>query len=150
MEQLIFPPFECQLKRSGNKVWIFDILRKKNVVLTPEEWVRQHLVHYLIHHLKYPKALTTLEDALKYNQLQKRSDVVVYTKDGKVFMVIECKSAKVPLTQKSFNQLSVYNQHYKAEYLAITNGLGFYICRMDYEAKSYTFLDEFPSYVKEL
>lgn len=146
MINLIFPSFEYRTKKVDGKTAIFDILRKKFIILTPEEIVRQHLIHFLINHMNYPKSLIAVEDGLKFNRMIKRSDVVVYNRDGSIFLVIECKSTKVKLTQKSMDQLSVYNQHYKASYLALTNGTALYICAIDYESKKVKFIDEFPVY----
>jgi len=147
MEQLVFPPYEHRLKTCEGKQCIFDIIRKKLIVLTPEEWVRQHLVHFLISNMNYPKSLISVEDGMKVNKMQKRSDVVVYGRSGKVFMAVECKAMSVRLTQKSMDQLSIYNQQYKAEYLVLTNGLQVIICKMDYTSKkSHKFMDQFPIY----
>ena len=90
MVQLNLPAFDHQLKQADGKRWIFDILRRKYLVLTPEEWVRQHFVHYIINELQYPKALIKVEGGLSYNKLSKRSDIVVFNRDGKPWMVIEC------------------------------------------------------------
>ena len=115
-------------------------------MITPEEWVRQHLVHFMIDHLNYPKSLIKIEDGLKVYKMQKRSDVVVYRSDGKVFMLVECKSYKVKLDQKVMDQLSNYNQKYRASYLAITNGRKVYICKIDYEKRESQLIDEFPEF----
>lgn len=146
MSKLIFPPFEYKTKQIDGKTAIFDIIRKKYIIVTPEELVRQHLVHYLINQMKYPKSLISVEDGMKVNKMIKRSDLVVYNQSGHIFLAIECKSAKVKLTQKSMDQLSVYNQHYKASFLALTNGLDVYICKIDYDNKKIDFLDNFPKF----
>jgi hypothetical protein len=146
MDQLVFPPFDYRIIEKNNKTYIFDIIRKKNIIITPEEWVRQHLVHFLIMHMNYPKSLISIEDGLKVNRMQKRSDIVVYQRSGSVFMIIECKSYKVKLDQKAMDQLSNYNQKYKAKYLSITNGMQVYICEMDYSKKSSQFINEFPEF----
>ena len=144
MEKLVFPPFKYNLGNQQGKVSIFDIIRKKHIILTPEEWVRQHLVHYFINQLNYPKSLISVEDGLKVNKMQKRSDIIIYNRLGKVFMVVECKSAKIKLNQNSMIQLSTYNQKYNAEYIALTNGLQIYVCKMDYENKTSDYIDQFP------
>lgn len=146
MDKLIFPPFDFRIKKINGKNSIFDIIRKKYIFLTPEEWIRQHLIHFLINQMKYPKSLFSVEDGMKVNKMIKRSDVVIYNRSGEIFLVIECKSAKVKLNQKTMNQLSVYNQHYKANYLALTNGLQVYICKMDYNSKNFEFLNQFPDF----
>ena len=114
MDNFIFPTFDYKTKRIHGKTSIFDLVRKKYIQLTPEEWVRQHLIQFLINQLNYPKSLIAVEDGHKVNKMAKRSDVVVYDRNGKIFMLIECKSAKVKLTQKSMDQASLYNQKYKA------------------------------------
>lgn len=146
MVELIFPPFNYRIRQEDDKDYIFDIIRHKFLVITPEEWVRQHLIHFLINDLSYPKALTKVEDGLRVNKMQKRSDVVVYNRDGSVFMLIECKSHKTKLDQKVMDQLSNYNLKYKAAYLAITNGKKVYICKMDYGKRNAEFINEFPEY----
>ena len=146
MSKLIFPPFEYKTKQIDGKTAIFDIIRKKYIIVTPEELVRQHLVHYLINQMKYPKSLISVEDGMKVNKMIKRSDLVVYNQSGDIFLAVECKSAKVKLTQKTMDQLSVYNQHYKATFLALTNGLDVYICKINYDTKKIDFLDNFPKF----
>ena len=144
MNKLIFPPVEFRSKNIDGKTAIFDIIRKKFIILTPEELVRQHLIHYLINQMQYPRSLISVEDGMRVNKMIKRSDVVVYNKKGEVFLAIECKSEKVKLTQKSMDQLSVYNQHYKATYLALTNGLDVFISKIDYDLKKVEFIEGFP------
>jgi len=144
MDNLMFPPFDYRINKTEGKHTIFDIIRKKHIVLTPEEWVRQHLIHYLIDQKKYPKSLIAVEGGMRVNKMVKRSDVVVYNRLGQIFLVVECKSTKIKLNQKSMDQLSVYNQHYKASYIALTNGLQVYICKMDYENKRSIFINHFP------
>jgi hypothetical protein len=123
MSTLNLPSFEYQLKKEDGKVFIFDILRKKYLVLTPEEWVRQHFIHYLINEMKYPKALIKLEGGLSYNTLAKRSDIVVFDREGKPWMVVECKAPDQPINDSTLRQASTYNSKLKAKYLAVTNGL---------------------------
>ncbi len=146
MDSLIFPPFEYRINQIHGKKAVFDILRRKYIILTPEEWVRQHLIHYLINHMKYPKSLISVEDGMKVNKMTKRSDAIVFDREGGLFLVVECKSTKIKLTQKSMDQLSIYNQHYRAEYLALTNGLQVYICKMDYQNKTSSLVDYFPEF----
>ena len=120
---LNLPPIAPPIKKEKGKVWIFDIIRKKYIVLTPEEWVRQHFVNYLIHHLSYPRSLFRIEGSLTYNKLQKRSDIVIHGRDGKPWMLVECKAPNIKLTQKAFNQVAVYNMTIGARYVAVTNGM---------------------------
>ena len=122
MFKLNLPDFNIKLRKAEGKVWIFDMIRKKFIVLTPEEWVRQHFIHYLINHLNYPKSLFRIEGSLTYNKLQKRSDILIYDRGGKPWMLVECKAPTIKLTQKAFNQVAVYNMTLGAQYIAVTNG----------------------------
>lgn len=147
MDNLIFPSVNFRISKGGSKTTVFDVIRRKFIVLTPEEWVRQHLVHYMINQLKYPKSLINVEDGLRVNKMQKRSDVVIHDRNGKVFMIVECKSFKVKLKQDAMDQLSNYNQRYKAAFLALTNGKGLFVCQMDYETKKANFISGFPEFI---
>lgn len=146
MENLIFPSVDFRVSKEAGKTAIFDIIRRKFIVLTPEEWVRQHLVHFMIDHLKYPKSLINVEDGLRVNKMQKRSDIVIHDRQGNIFMIVECKSFKIKLKQEAMDQLSNYNQRYQAAYLALTNGKELFLCQMDYESKSAQFISEFPDF----
>ncbi|MCW5910705.1 MAG: type I restriction enzyme HsdR N-terminal domain-containing protein [Cyclobacteriaceae bacterium] len=145
MYKLNLPEFNIALRKEQGKVWIFDIIRKKYVVLTPEEWVRQHFVHYLVNELEYPKSLFKVERSLTYNRLQKRSDIIIYNRTGKPWMLVECKAPEIKLTQKAFNQVAVYNMTVGARYIAVTNGMAHYcfeaLTQADSEVK---FLETFP------
>ena len=139
--------FTPTLKKEEGKVWIFDIIRKKHIVLTPEEWVRQHFIHYMINDLKYPKSLFRIEGSLTYNKLQKRSDILVRDRVGKPWMLVECKSPSIKLTQRAFNQIAVYNMTVGAKFIAVTNGMVHYCCESAKAGEEARFLDEFPSFV---
>ena len=123
MIRLNLPEFEYKVKSDDGKVSIFDIIRKKYIVLTPEEWVRQSMVHFLIEQLGYPKSLIKVESGLKYNQLSKRSDILIYDRDASPFLLIECKTYQFPLKQDALQQLSTYNNTIGAPFIALTNGL---------------------------
>jgi hypothetical protein len=144
MIPLNLPTSDFRFKELYGKKAIYDILRKKFVILTPEEWVRQHLIHFLINQYKYPKSLIKIETGLTYNEIGGRSDIIVYNREGKVFMLVECKAAEIQLTDSVFRQAGRYNQKYKAEHLAVTNGINHYCCRIDYTTGNYQFLDDFP------
>ena len=146
MDALVFPPSKLMLKNVKDQTMVYDIIRKKYIVLTPEEWVRQHLLHYLINHKKYPKGLISIEDGLIYSGMRKRSDVVVYNRTGGIYMLAECKSPRVNINQKSMEQLSLYNQHYRATYLVLTNGLAWTVHRMNYETKCFEMESDLPEY----
>ena len=139
--------FTPTLKKEEGKVWIFDIIRKKHIVLTPEEWVRQHFVHYMINDLKYPKSLFRIEGSLTYNKLQKRSDILVRDREGRPWMLVECKSPSIKLTQRAFNQIAVYNMTVGAKFIAVTNGMVHYCCEAAKAGEEAKFLNEFPSFV---
>jgi predicted type IV restriction endonuclease len=144
--KLNLPTLTPSLKKEEGKVWIFDIIRKKHIVLTPEEWVRQHFVHYMINELKYPKSLFRIEGSLTYNKLQKRSDILLRDREGKSWMLVECKSPAIKLTQKAFNQIAVYNMTIGAKYIAVTNGMVHYCCEAVRAGEAPKFLGDFPSF----
>jgi hypothetical protein len=125
---------------------IFDEIRKKFVVLTPEEWVRQHVVQYLLLEKKYPKSLINVEKLVKVNGLNKRYDIVVFQPNGEIFMLIECKAPEVAISQQTFDQIARYNLKLNAQYLMVTNGLNHYFCQMDFENEKYVFLKEAPEF----
>lgn len=146
MQQLNFPTYNFRFKNSENKTAIFDEIRKKFIILTPEEWVRQNVVQYLLQEKNYPKSLINVEKLLKINGLVKRYDVVVFNKDGSIFILIECKAPEIRIAQTTFDQIARYNMTLQSEYLMVTNGLNHYFCRMDFENERYTFLRELPDY----
>ena len=146
MNPLNLPAISPRLLKEGGKVWIFDGIRKKYVVLTPEEWVRQHFIQHLIHDLAYPKALFRIEGSLTYNKMQKRSDILVMSRTGKPWMLVECKSSIIKVTQKAFNQIAVYNMTVGAEYLAVTNGMVHYCWRAPAGSEDIVFLNSFPPF----
>ncbi|MGK4568108.1 type I restriction enzyme HsdR N-terminal domain-containing protein [Flavobacterium sp. 3HN19-14] len=147
MQQLNFPTFNFRFKNSENKVAIFDEIRKKFVFLTPEEWVRQHVVQFLLQQKKYPKSLINVEKLLKVNGLTKRYDGVVFNPDGTIRILIECKAPEVKISQQTFDQIARYNLTMKAQFLMVTNGHNHYFCQMDFENEKYIFLPELPEYL---
>ncbi|WP_018344097.1 type I restriction enzyme HsdR N-terminal domain-containing protein [Cytophaga aurantiaca] len=120
---LNLPEADLKLSRDNGEIYVYDGIRKKNILLTPEEWVRQHFIHYLIHTCKYPRVLFKVESGLQYNTMQKRSDIQIYNRQGTVFMLVECKAFSVPLSEQTLKQASAYNKTIAAEWLVITNGL---------------------------
>jgi len=146
MQNLNFPNYSFRFKNSENKVSIFDEIRKKFILLTPEEWVRQHVVQYLLLEKKYPKSLINVEKLVKVNGLNKRYDIVVFQPNGEIFLLIECKAPEVAITQQTFDQIARYNLKLNAKYLMVTNGLNHYFCQMDFENEKYVFLKEAPDY----
>ncbi|WP_264549581.1 type I restriction enzyme HsdR N-terminal domain-containing protein [Flavobacterium sp. N2820] len=146
MQKLNFPVYSFRFKNSENKVSIFDEIRKKFILLTPEEWVRQHVIQFLLQEKKYPKSLINVEKLIKINDLNKRYDGVVFQPNGEIFLLIECKAPEVPISQHTFDQIARYNLVLKAKYLMVTNGLNHYFCQMDFENEKYVFLKELPEY----
>ena len=146
MERLNLPPYEFKIRQADGKTYILDILRRRFIALTPEEWVRQHFIQYLINHQGYPSALLANEVELKIGQKKLRCDSVLYTRQLAPRMIMEYKSPSVQITQKTFNQIFAYNTLLHADYLVVSNGMTHYCCRIDYENKSYTFLQDMPEY----
>jgi hypothetical protein len=146
MQKLNLPSFQFKLKSSKNKQLIFDIIRKKFVVLTPEEWVRQNLIHFLIKEKNYPISLISCEKQLLVNKLKKRFDLLIYGPNGTPILIIECKSPKVKISQDTFDQIARYNMELKSEFLVVSNGIMHYSCKVNAEDKSYIFLQEIPKY----
>lgn len=146
MKQLNFPTYSFRFKNSENKASIFDEIRKKFVVLTPEEWVRQNVVRFLLEEKKYPKSYINVEKLIRINDLSKRYDIVVFQPNGTIFLLIECKAPEVQITQQTFDQIARYNLVLKAEYLMVTNGLNHYFCMMDFENEKYVFLKDLPEF----
>jgi len=146
MQTLNFPKFSFRFKNNENKVSIFDAIRKKFVILQPEEWVRQHCVKYLINIKGYPISLINIEKELKVNGLNKRYDIVVFNSDGTIHLIVECKAPKIKIKQDTFDQVARYNLTLNATYLMVTNGLNHYFCKMDFKAKKYEFLQDIPMY----
>ena len=146
MLKLNFPTYTFRFKNNENKVSIFDEIRKKFIILTPEEWVRQHVVHYLINEKKYPKSLINVEKVLTVNGLRKRYDVVVFNPDGSIHILVECKAPEVKISQATFDQIARYNMTMKARFLNVTNGLNHFYCQMDFENEKYQFLQSLPDY----
>ena len=146
MQKLNLPIYHFKLKKNKNKTYIFDQIRKKYMVLTPEEWVRQHFVKFLIDEKKYPVSLIAIEKQLTINNLKKRSDILVFNAKGKPDVIVECKSPSVKITQDTFDQIARYNLKLQANYLVVTNGLEHFYCKMDFENETYVFLKEIPNY----
>ncbi len=145
MIALNLPPFEHKIIKKESKATIFDIIRKKYVALTPEEWVRQHFIHYLTDHLHYARSLIRVENGLAFNRMQRRSDIIVYTRQGVARMVVECKAYQQTLSPAVFEQVARYNDTLKARYVVVTNGLDHYCCQIDHVQKTYHFMDCVPA-----
>lgn len=146
MLELNLPKYDFKVKSNAASPQVFDTVRKKYVKLTPEEWVRQHFIHYLIAEKGYPASLIGVEYALKYNNMQKRADILCFDQQGNPLLLVECKAASVKLDQKVFDQIARYNFSLRVPYLIVTNGMQHYCCLMDYEANSYLFIKEIPAF----
>ena len=146
MQQLNLPTYTFKFKQEGIRTQIFDSIRKKYVALTPEEWVRQNFLQYLITEKKFPASLIAVEAGLKYNQLQKRTDVLVYDKQGSPHLMVECKAPEVKITQDTFDQIARYNMAFKVKYLVVTNGLNHFCCQMNYIDNTYQYLELVPDF----
>jgi len=144
--EINLPPYDIKMREQGGKRQIFDFLRRKYVALTPEEWVRQHFVHFLINHKGYPQGLLANEVELKVGDKKLRCDTLLYNKALQPQMIIEYKAPHVEITQQVFNQITVYNHLLHVDFLVISNGLQHFCCRMDYDHQSYAFLQEIPDY----
>lgn len=140
--KLNLPQFSFKIKEALSGHQIFDIIRKKYVALTPEEWVRQHVVHYLVQEKKYARGLMQVETMVKYNRLNIRCDILAYTHELKPLLLVECKAPSIEITQAAFDQIARYNMPLKVKYIMVTNGLRHYYCLMDYEKHSYTFVTD--------
>lgn len=146
MQQLIFPEYDFRIRPFGDKQEIFDIVRKRFVILTPEEWVRQHVLHFLNIEKSVPLSHMAVEKGLKFNTLIKRADVVIHARSGRALMLVECKAPSVPVTQEVFDQAARYDMVFHVNFLFITNGLANYCCKFDYIRNTYSFLPDIPSY----
>lgn len=147
---LNFPAYQFRFSTLGDQQAIYDTLRKKFVLLTPEEWVRQHMVRYLVEQKRVPPSLITVEKVFRIFKLKRRFDIAVYASSGQPLLLVECKAPGVTLNQDTFDQVSRYNLALHARYLVITNGLSHHCCRLDYETQSWEFLKEIPSYFELL
>jgi len=148
MISLNLPQADFRIKSKENTQLIFDNIRKKYVVLTPEEWVRQHVLYYLTEIKGYPKSLIAVEKQLVVNTLKKRFDILVFNKQGLPEIIVECKSPSIKISQHTFDQIARYNLKLNAQYLMVTNGLHHYFCNLDNINEQYIFLTELPDYMK--
>jgi hypothetical protein len=149
MQQLNLPTYKFRIKSSENKLFIFDIIRKKFVVLTPEEWVRQHFIWFLIEEKQYPISLIAVEKMLTINKLTKRTDILIFNAKGTPDIIVECKAPSIKITQNTFDQIARYNLKLNANYLITTNGLEHFYCKMDFENERYIFLKDIPVFKRQ-
>ncbi len=147
MIRLNLPQYPFRIKSKENKLYIFDRNRKKEVLLTDEEWVRQHFVEYLVNDKDYPRSLIAVEKQCTVENMTKRTDIMVFDRKGEAEIIVECKAPHVKISQSTFDQIARYNLQMKANYLIVTNGLEHFICQMDHEAREYKFLKDIPNCV---
>ena len=143
---LKLPPYPFKITDTNGQLTLFDVIRKRDIIITPEEWVRQHFVQYLINQKKYPKSLIKLEGGHKLHGMAKRTDIVVYNPAGEKILLVECKAPSITIDQKTFDQVARYNMVHKVKLLAVTNGLQHYYCVIDFEERDYKFIEEMPFY----
>ncbi|MFT3992870.1 MAG: type I restriction enzyme HsdR N-terminal domain-containing protein [Dysgonomonas sp.] len=146
MLNLNLPPFDIKVKKIDGRLSVFDKVRRKYVALTPEEWVRQHFINYLVSEKNYPESLIANEIQINLNQQKKRCDTVVYDRDAIPLVIIEYKAPEVGITQNVFDQIVQYNIVLKVRYLIVSNGLNHYCCKVDYENHTFAYLPDIPSY----
>lgn len=147
MHPLNLPTYKFRIKSTKNKYVIFDIVRKKYVSLTPEEWVRQHFIHFLIEEKNYPISLIAIEKQVIINNLMKRTDILVFNTKGIPHIVIECKAPSIKISQDTFDQIARYNLKLNANFLIVSNGLEHFYCKMDFKNEAYIFLKTIPNYI---
>ncbi len=146
MQNLNLPKYDFKFTKSGEQVMVWDQIRNKNIVLTPEEWVRQNFMRYLSAEYGFPQSLMQVEGGLKYNTMSMRSDILCYNKAGNPILLVECKRPTVSIAQKTFDQIAKYNMTLKVPFLAVTNGLEHFYCKIDFEKKDFQFLPNLPQF----
>lgn len=146
MQDLNLPPYDFRISKKDGQVRIFDEIRKKYVALTPEEWVRQHFIMYMVNEKQVPAGLIVLEKKLILNTMTRRPDILIHDRQGKPLMIIECKAPEVKISQDTFDQVARYNSIIRVPYLVVTNGLQHYCCLMDYGKHTYKYLEDIPDY----
>jgi hypothetical protein len=148
VQKLHFPQPALRIELRDGVACVWDIARKRWVKLTPEEWVRQHLLHFLVDYLGCPLSLLAVEKTVVYNGMRKRSDLVVFGNALQPLLLAECKSADVPLNQAVFEQAAMYNSKLKVPFLLATNGLKTYCCEIDFKTGSYRYLQDIPDFAQ--
>ena len=144
MKRLNFPNYEFRLKKEGQKRFIFDLIRKKYVQLSSEEWVRQNCIRFLIEEKRISKFSIAIEKEIEFNGIKKRFDIVSYNREGKINLLVECKAPNIEINQKTFDQILIYNKILKSKYLMVTNGINHYYCKINEDMNNIKFLSNFP------
>jgi hypothetical protein len=146
MDPLNLPTYFFRIKQGKEKKYIFDEIRRRYVVLTPEEWVRQHLVKYLVHVKHFPQLLISVEKGFSQLRRKQRYDLLIYDRNGRPLMIAECKAPAMEINQNAFDQASRYNVKHKAPFMLISNGRKHYCCQINLDNKQYQFLQEIPDF----
>lgn len=146
MQALALPKAQLKITKKGDELFVWCVARKKTLVLTPEEWVRQHVIHYLVNDLKVPLGLIASEVSLSINKLSRRCDLIVFSKESKPLLLIECKAVDVPLTENVFHQIAQYNFKLNVDYLMMTNGVHHVYCKIDRVNNKLIYLEKLPIY----
>ncbi len=144
--RLNLPTYSFRIKDEQEKQLIFDDIRKKFLVLTPEEWVRQNFIRFLIETKGFSASLMAIETGLKINKNQFRADLLIYNREGKPLLVVEFKAPHVKISQDTFDQIARYNMEFKVPYLIVSNGLNHFCCQVDFESESYSYLKDIPEF----
>ncbi|OFX68685.1 MAG: hypothetical protein A2X12_05680 [Bacteroidetes bacterium GWE2_29_8] len=148
MDKLNLPEYNFNIKQINGSDYVFDKIRKKYYLLTPEEWVRQNFIEYLINEKNYPIGLIGVEQSLYLNKMKKRCDIIVYKNTMQPFIIIECKAPSVKITQETFTQVAIYNMAFNSNYIAVTNGINHYCCNINHSNNTFQFISEIPLYEK--
>jgi type I site-specific restriction-modification system R (restriction) subunit len=146
MQELNLPAYEFRIKTEGTKKYIFDLVRKRFVLLTPEEWVRQHFMRYLTEEKNYPESLMAVEKQITLNGKLFRFDLLVYCRNGQPLLIAEFKAPGVKISQDTFDQVVRYNMALKVERVVVSNGLQHFVCEIDYQQNNYKYLREVPDF----
>jgi len=146
MEKLNLPEYDFRIRTEEGKHTIFDVIRKKYVALTPEEWVRQNFIQFLKMEKKYPESLMSVEKQIMVNGMQRRFDLLIYLRNGQPHLIAEFKAPNVKITQETFDQVVRYNMALRVEKVVVSNGMQHFACEIDYSDNSYTFLREIPEF----
>ncbi len=147
MQRLNLPEYSFNVRKSNEgKIEIFDRTRKKYVALTPEEWVRQNFIQFLINDKNTPNTLISVEKEIILNKTKRRPDIVIFSKNGIAKTIVECKAPDIKITQKVFDQIAAYNISLQVDYLIVTNGLHHFCCKIDYHKRNFEFLENIPDY----
>ena len=144
MKKLNFPNYEFRLKKEGQKRFIFDLIRKKYIQFSSEEWVRQNCIRFLIEEKRISRFSIAVEKEIEFNGIKKRFDIVSYSNQGKINLLVECKAPNIEINQKTFDQILIYNKILKSKYLMVTNGINHYYCKINEDNNNIEFLANFP------